>query len=271
MSERGEPKRAYSDLVDIHCHILPGVDDGPPDDTTVIEMLRLAADDGVTTIVATPHARYATPERVARGVQHVNSLARAQQLAIQILPGLEARFQADLADKWQAGELVALAGGTYVLVEFSYRSEWPPLLTTSIYAMQLAGMLPIIAHAERYPVVQADPASLAPLVEMGVPVQVNAEALLGRMGSEIQQTAERLVRARLVHVIASDGHDPVKRPPQLSAALARVSELVGPQEARRMTSAAERIISGAPLVLPEPDLEALRLKRRFRLPWRHGD
>lgn len=268
MVEPSQAGAAAPGLIDLHCHILPGVDDGPPDDEIVIAMLRLAAADGITTIVATPHARYVTPARVAAGVQHVNKLARAEGLNILVLPGSEVRFQPDLAERWQAGELIALNGGSYVLVEFSYRSEWPPLLTTSIYTMQLAGMSPIIAHAERYPVVQNDPGSLATLIAMGVVVQVNAEALLSRMGDAIQHTAEQLVRAKLVHVIASDGHNPEQRPPQLSAALQRVGELTGPHTAARMQETAARIIDGASLQLPEPALADIQPRRKWGWPWR---
>ena len=94
-------------MIDLHCHILPGVDDGPPHDEAVVAMLTLAAADGITTIVATPHARYVTPERVVAGVQRVNRLAHANGLDIRVLPGSEVRFQPDLAERWQAGELIA--------------------------------------------------------------------------------------------------------------------------------------------------------------------
>jgi protein-tyrosine phosphatase len=117
-------------------------------------------------------------------------------------------------------------------------------------------------------VVQNDPRSLAPLIEMGVVMQVNAEALLSRMGDAIQRTAEQLVRAEMVHVIASDGHNHVQRPPQLSAALQRVDELAGPGAAARMQATAARIIAGAPLQLPEPNPAEIQPKGRLRLPWR---
>jgi len=252
-------------LIDLHAHVLPGVDDGAADERVALEMLRLAAADGITRVVATPHASRVTRAQVTDGVVRLNRLAHEAGIAVEVLEGSEVRYTADLASRFQDGQLITLNRSSYALVEFPFQRPWPALLTTTLYTMLAAGMTPIMAHAERYPAVQADPAVLLPLVEMGLLVQVNCEALLGYDTA----LAQRLLRARLIHLIASDAHDPLRRPPGLSAAYERVSALADAEYANWLRRAAQLVIADQPLVTPRPDDDALKSSRGWlRLPWR---
>jgi protein-tyrosine phosphatase len=253
----------------MHAHVLPGLDDGAANDIVALEMLRMAATDGITRIVATPHASRITREQVSAGVERLNQLARDAGVMVEVLGGSEVRYAPDLANRYLDGQLITINRTSYALIEFPFQHEWPALLTTTLYTMMAAGMTPIMAHAERYPVVQVDPAVLVPLVEMGLLVQVNSEALLGATDAATRATAELLLQARLIHLVASDAHDPLKRPPRLRPAYERVTALADAEYARWLRHAAQRVVADEPLVTPRPDSAALKPPRGwFRLPWR---
>jgi protein-tyrosine phosphatase len=246
------------DRVDIHSHILPHIDDGARDMAEALDMLRMAREDGTSTIVATPHQARAAPERISYAVDALNLEARNAGIDIKILAGCEVKFNADLAEDYRAGKLLTIADQGYLLVEFSFSRAWTSLVNTSLYALQMAGVTAIVAHAERYAVVQENPSILLEMIATGIPVQINAGSLLGHEGVEEQRTAELLLRAGMVHLLASDGHRRDKRMPLLSSGYSRVSELSGPDVAARIEQNATRIIAGRTLNLPEPDASMLR-------------
>lgn len=122
-------------------------------------------------------------------------------------------------------------------------------------------LIPVLAHPERYPPVQRRPELLVEAVRAGVVIQLNAGSLLGQYGSAARRTAERLARAHLGHLIASDGHDPAHRPPILAGALECARELAGDEHAVWMRRATAAIVEGQALVLPEPELDVLEAER----------
>lgn len=260
-----------SSRVDIHSHILPRIDDGARDMAEALDMLRMAREDGTSTIVATPHSARTEPERIRYAVDSLRLEAANAGIDIEILAGCEVKFNADLAEDYRAGKLLTIADEGYLLVEFSFSRAWNSLVNASLYALQMAGVTAIVAHAERYPVVQERPSILLEMIATGIPVQVNAGSFLGHDGVEEQQTAELLLRAGMVHLLASDGHRRDKRQPLLSSGYRRISELAGPDVAARIEQNAEKIITGRTLNLTEPDASVLkpasplgRLLGRFR-------
>ena len=250
--------------IDIHSHILPGIDDGARDMDEALEMLRMARADGTSTIVATPHSARVDPQGIQLATEGLRRAAAAAGMDITILCGAEVRFSADLAEDFRSGKLLSIDGQGYVLVEFPFSQSWTSLVNTSLYALQMAGALPIVAHAERYPAVQDNPAILLDLVATGIPVQVNAGSLLGIEGDRERQSAELLLRAGMVHILASDGHRADKRTPLVSAGFQRVAELAGPDAARRIEQNATRILAGRTLNLPEPDRSLLKPPSRLQ-------
>lgn len=249
--------------VDVHAHLLPGVDDGPADEESSLAMLERAAADGTRVIAATPHAGRCPPEAIIAGVERLNRRAEQAGLEIRVVVGCEYPLSRDLVEHHRKGDLVTLNGTPYVLVEFITWVEWPPYFAQAVYELQLEGFIPVLAHPERYPPVQRRPELLVEAVRAGVVLQLNAGSLLGQYGPVTRRTAEQLVRARLAHVIASDAHDPKRRPPTLAEAFQRASQLAGEEYVLWMRQAAVAVVEGRALVLPEPEVGVLEAERSW--------
>jgi protein-tyrosine phosphatase len=238
--------------VDLHSHVLPGIDDGAGTAEVALEMLRVAAADGTRFIVATPHVGSVSRQQILRGVETLNEFAQSQGVNISVLPGSEVRLTPAAVTAFADGQLMTLNQTSYLLIELPLGGPWPPQVAQVVFDLQMAGASPVLAHAERYHPLRQSPELLVELVRAGVVVQINASSLLGQGGERAQRAAEQLVRSRLAHVVASDAHDARLRPPVLSAAMRRVAELAGSEEARLMGQRAEAIMDGLPLVLPDP-------------------
>jgi protein-tyrosine phosphatase len=209
-------------LIELHFHCLPGIDDGPADWSEAVALCRAAADEGTTTIVATPHVLrdpWLNEDPKARDAQisKLNALLGGRPA---ILPGCEYWFTSDmleLLEKGDAGPLTTLNRGRYLLVEFPL-GDVPSQAGAAFHELGLIGVTPVVAHAERNLVFTRDPARLADLVERGAVVQVTAASLLGELGLEVQQAAVGFFEAGMLHLVASDAHSPDSRPPRLAAA-----------------------------------------------------
>jgi protein-tyrosine phosphatase len=232
-------------LIDLHTHVLPGVDDGARDDAEALAMLAAAASDGITTIVATPHAHHVRAEQVMAGVERLIAAARDAGIKITLLPGHEARISADLVNRYNDGNLLTLNDTHWLLLECYLFDDWPiHLIERSVDRLRAAGLRPLLAHAERYPFVQRDPSALQSLIERGIPIQINAGSLFYRETDIERITAETLLRTRTAHVIASDAHNARYRPPALSTAYARAAEITDDDYAGWMRDVARRVIDG---------------------------
>ena len=239
-----------SPLVDLHCHILPGVDDGATHEAESLRMLRVAEEDSIAIVAATPHAHHCPAARIYPKVARLNHLAEEAGLAVRVVPGQEVRLAADLVARYRAGELATLNGGHYLLLELPLSGPIPPYLLRAIDELQALGLRPILAHAERYGDIQRDPAPLRDLIARGVPIQLNAASLVGPTERAARPAAERLLREGLAHLIASDAHDDRWQPPRLRAALARAAELTGPDRAAWMVEQAARVLRDESITLP---------------------
>lgn len=242
-------------LVDLHSHILPGVDDGARNDDQALEMLRAAEADGIDIIAATPHAHHVNAARILDGVARLRQLAAEAGLKIEIIPGHEARLAPDLADRYGRQDLIPLNHTSYQLVELHLFEEWPKdLVERSIGRIQAVGLIPLLAHPERYPVIQRDPGWVEVLIESGILMQINSHSLTGYHGADAQGTAELLIRRGLAHVIASDAHNPGRRPPAIRAALERAANIAGPEYARMLIANAASIVRGEDVRMHVPVL-----------------
>ena len=246
------PGEGHMALVDLHSHVLPGVDDGARDEGEALRMLRLAEEDGIAAIAATPHAHHCPAGRIAPAVARLNRLAADAGLAIRVLPGSEVRLAADLPARHRAGALLTLNHGPYLLLELPLSGGWPASLLRVVEELQALGLRPVLAHAERYEDAQRDPALLDGVIAAGVPIQINAASLVGPAERGAQPAAERLVRGRMAHLLASDAHSADWRPPRLRAAVARAAELAGADYAAWMVAAASAVARGDALALPAP-------------------
>jgi protein-tyrosine phosphatase len=235
-------------MIDLHSHILPGVDDGARSLQEARELALAAAAEGVEAIAATPHVRsdYPTrPEQMEQGVAALRRDFAEQGIVVEILHGGEI----ELGRVWEIpredlARLSLAQTGRYVLLEFPYRG-WPMAARSAIHTLRNFGMTPLFGHPERNPAVQDHPERLEPLVEAGAIVQVTASSLDGRLGPASQNAAERLVQLRLVHVLASDAHGPHIRGAGLAAGAERLGD---PALARYLTTdAPAAIVRGEPL------------------------
>jgi protein-tyrosine phosphatase len=257
-------------LIDVHSHILPGLDDGAPDIDASLAIARAAAAEGVQTMVATPHVNfdYPTPaDKMHSAVGHVNvALARAG-IAVAVLPGAEiAVTKLEALSEEELG-LLALAGGQTLLVESPYTTS-VPFLEKLLDDLLARGYKVILAHPERSPLFRADVARLRRLIGDGIYSAVNIGSLAGRFGDRSQETALELMTSNLVHVLASDCHDVERRPPGFKAAVEQ-AELVlpgiGDQLRWYSRDAPGALLAGRELPSrPEP-LERAKQKRRLPL------
>lgn len=240
-------------MIDLHCHLLPGVDDGPETLDESIAMARAAYDDGVRAIVVTPHAgpwseRYGSDnprEALQAQVQELQRALLHAGIALTLYPGMELELDMDLPGQLRAGRALPLGSGPYFLLELPF-FQHPLYLEQTLFQAQLQGWKPVLAHVERYLYVQQAPDMLAPLVERGILVQVTAGSLLGAAGPVVRSTAQHLLRRGLVHILASDGHAARgPRSPRLRAGVEAAARLIGPERAQAMVAEVpQQIVEG---------------------------
>jgi len=221
-------------LVDIHCHLLPGLDDGAASWSEALAMAQLAVADGITTIVATPHqlGTYArnTGGAIRAAAARMQQLLDEREIALRVLPGADVRIEPDLIAKVQAGEVLTLADQhRHVLLELPHEVYLP--LDRLLADLCAAGLVGILSHPERNRGVLGRPEVVRPLVERGLLLQVTAESLCGMFGPKVQGLAEWLVKQGLVHFIASDAHGTKARTPALRPAFERAAQLAGHETA----------------------------------------
>jgi protein-tyrosine phosphatase len=225
-------------VIDIHHHCLPGVDDGPRNVAEAVDLCRMAAEDGIDTIVATPHVlrgrwQNNSPAALAQSLDELRSALGDHP---RLLLGSEYFFAHDMTELLSSADcaIVPLAGSKYVLVEFASHAV-PPLVEQPFYRARLAGWTPIIAHPERNVVFQSKPELLESLINVGAKTQVTASSLTGDFGSDAKRCATEWIERGMVHILASDAHNRTKRPPRMTAAAAIVSELAGADVADALT------------------------------------
>ena len=213
-------------MIDLHCHILPGLDDGPQTWEESLEMCRIAYEDGIRTIVATPHIDNGIYEakrnQILEKTSELSSLLKKEKINIKILPGAGIQVQEGLVEGLKSGELMTLNDtGKYVLLELPHGCV--PDITDLIFRLQLAGIKPIIAHPERNSEIQESPSILEDLSQRGCLFQTTAGSFLGRFGPQAKKCARKLLwKKDAMLFVATDAHSAKKRPPVLSAALKRL-------------------------------------------------
>lgn len=206
-------------MIDLHTHILHGIDDGSPDVETSVEMARASYAADVRTLVATPHvnSRYRqTSAEIALRVGTLNLALVREGVDVGVITGAEVALST--ASDMHIGELRALClgGSDCLLVESPYRTD-APYIEEVLFSLQLEGLRPMLAHPERAPVFQRDVERLARIVDRGVLCSITAGSLAGRFGTPVYRFALELLARGLVHDVASDMHDLTRRPAGLSA------------------------------------------------------
>jgi len=235
-------------LIDLHCHILPGLDDGAPDLAASLAMARVALADGISQVVATPHVFDGVYETTRADAQaalaRLRSALAEASLPLTVHLGAECRLDPRLLDSGCAWRSLALAGGRYVLVELPHATV-PPGVEGAFFRLRARGIVPLLAHPERNAELRRGQLDrIASWVAGGVRLQVTAGSLTGGFGRRTRAFARKLVVRGLCHVVASDAHASTGRLPQLSAARAEVVALVGEAAATAVVSTYPRRILG---------------------------
>ena len=222
-------------LTDIHCHILPGVDDGAPDMMVTKDKMY---DEGVRRIIATPHYRVGMFEPSIRSIQssylEVKNYARTiGKYGMMVKLGCEYHRDDNMVGNLQAHRRPTMAGSQYVLVEFSSMDSYLKIRSV-VYEVVVGGFIPIIAHIERYPSIVEDPGVVADLIGLGALIQINADSMLGMDGRKCHKFCKYLMKREQVHFIGSDAHDLTERPSRLKECAVYVEKKWGWDTARRI-------------------------------------
>jgi len=256
-------------FIDIHCHLLPGLDDGARSWDEAIEMARLAEADGTSTILATPHQlgpyRHIEGEMIRRRTAQLQELLAERGIPIQVLSGAEVRLDEELLKQLLRGNVLTLAEQRrHLLLEMPQRGYQQ--LAEFLPPLRRGGIASVLASPERHPELQANPERIESLVRQGCLMQIAAGSLLGEFGLAARKTCEWMLRSHLVHFLASDARGSRARRPLLRRAFEKTSDHIGEEMAQRIcVQNPANVITGSPVeALPSP----ARPVRSLRwLPW----
>ena len=242
-------------MVDIHCHPLPATDDGAKTLEVAIEMCKMAAADGITHLVATPHCNYSYKYQREANEAKLDELQKAAGASPKLMLGCDFHLSFDNIQRLvERPREFSINYTEYVLVEFGEHFI-PEQIDNAFYEIECAGLIPILTHPERNPVFLRKPELLNRWVKRGCLVQVTAKSYTGGFGSTAQRFAELWLEQNLIHFFASDAHDLKYRPPVLSECYEKVAEARGKEVAELLlTRNPQAVINGHPL---PPGLEPL--------------
>ena len=248
-------------MIDLHCHILPGIDDGAPDLETALEMARIAVADGIEIIACTPH--------IHRGVYDndgaiIKAAMRALQveldkaaIPLRLLCGADAHIDGDLVKGLRSGRVASLNDTAYFLFEPPHHVA-PPRMEDVVFDVMAAGYWPILTHPERLTWIEDHYDAIVRMAGRGVLMQITGGSVEGRFGKRPAYWAERMLDEGLVHILATDAHNLRNRKPMLSPARDLVAMQLGEDEAVAMvTTRPAAIIANAP---PQPIVSRAQVK-----------
>jgi protein-tyrosine phosphatase len=235
-------------VIDIHCHPLPAIDDGAESLEESVAMMRMAAEDGITHTVATPHCNYRYKFDPEVNRQKAAELQAAVGDAPKMLLGCDFHLSYENVQQLQNSRAdFTINGSSYVLVEFAEHFI-PRQFEQVLYDLEVAGLKPIVTHPERNPVFQARPDLVYEWASRGCLIQVTAQSYVGGFGSRAESLAQRWLDQNLVHFFATDAHDTKHRPPLLSPCYERVAAAHGRETADRLLIRnPEAVINDKPL------------------------
>lgn len=216
--------------IDIHSHVLPGVDDGSRSMEQSLEILEKAAQNGIRKVILTPHNkaehRNVSVEGIHRRMEELQKAVQDRKIPVTLYPGTEIFYRDGVAQMLDEGELCTMAGSRYVLVEFLPMEQFA-YIRSAIYELVSSGYTPILAHAERYVCMAANLDNVSYAIDRGALIQINASTVTGGMGLRGKQIVKKMLKARLVHFVATDTHDAEKRGPYLKECVQYLSKKYG--------------------------------------------
>lgn len=258
-------------MIDLHSHILPGIDDGAVDLSASLALARGYAAAGFTVVVATPHARSWEcsvwfAQAVANAVDRLNRELQVHAITIRVLPGMEVELDARLPAHVADGALIPLAGKNHLLVETPFL-RMPLGWQNMVYDLDNMGITVVFAHPERCAQLQEKSGLLDEMAASGARLQGNWSSLAGHHGRRVQGLIRYMARRGLIHCMATDSHDPVQRHPGLVAEVSgQLADLVGPENLERIVMHNPlQAVNGRPMQVP--DMEDTALPIRSKRSW----
>ncbi len=244
-------------MIDLHCHILPGIDDGASDSSVSLAMARAMVAQGVTDVACTPHILpglyHNSGPAIREATQRLQELLDQEGISLRLVTGADVHMTPDFIAGLRSGRLLTIADSRYVLVEPPHHTA-PPQLEDFFFNLVVAGYVPILTHPERLSWVPSRYEIIKRLVQSGVWMQITAGSFAGAFGRNALYWAERMLDEGCVHLVATDAHDAERRPPDLAAGRDLVAKRVGPEEAQRLvlTRPMEILEDQNPSSLPGP-------------------
>lgn len=242
-------------MIDLHCHILPGIDDGADTLTDSIDMAEKAVSQGITHILCTPHhnnGKYVNPKvEVIEKVAVLQAELDRRNLPLTLLEGQEVRITGDLIEEIQQNRILFTdLTDTYLLLEFP-TMDVPAYTQQLFFKLRNMGKTPVIVHPERNAKFREDPNRLIPFLEMGCLAQLTAPSYIGVFGKDIQKTAKQMVDHHLVQMMASDAHGIKKRTFVMKEAFRQIAHDFGDNKVVEMEQVAKDLINGDAVTFPE--------------------
>ena len=224
-------------MLDLHCHVLPGIDDGAVDLEMALAMARMAAADGIHTIACTPHIYPGMYDNTAQGIRAaiaaLQATLDAEGIPLKLVEGADVHVDPALLEGLRNGRVPTLAGSRYLLLEPPHHVA-PPRFEESVFELMTAGYVPVITHPERLSWVETHHDLFVRLAQRGAWMQITAGALTGRFGRRVQYWGERFLGDGHAMLLATDAHHPERRPPLLAEARDAAAKLLGPEEAKHL-------------------------------------
>lgn len=242
-------------MIDIHSHILPGIDDGAQSITDSLAMAQEAVRQGITAIVATPHHRNGKYDNIKsdiiRYTNGLNERLQEEDIPLTVLPGQETRINGDMIQDIENGELASLNDTKYLFVEFA-SNHVPRYAKQMLFDIQVAGYIPVIVHPERNSAIIQHPSILHEFVQKGALSQVTAASIAGKFGKNIQKFSHQLVEANLTHFLASDAHNTTTRGFLMNEAYHELREEHGNETFYMFLENAQLLVDGLNVNKDEP-------------------
>ena len=260
-------------MIDIHCHILPEVDDGSRSLNESIEMAMIAKEQGITKIVNTSHYhpdfRYKNGEELLKELEDFNNVLKENMIDIEVVIGNEIYYTKDLIKEIDELDFYTLNNSRYILIELP-PTNFPKDLCNIVYELKEKNYIPVFAHVERYREVQENPELIYEVINAGAIIQVNSHSILGKSGKELQKVCNTLLNRNMIHVVGTDAHSSKRRTPIFLDAYKYVSEKYSKEMADDLfIKNNNAIINNEALNLPKPYKEEQKkkgfLKKLFKL------
>ncbi len=222
-------------MIDIHCHILPAIDDGPQDIEESVEMAKIAEEDGIRAIVASPHFSYGERpgiEEIKRALIPLRKRLKEGAVPVELIGGADIRLTYELLEGIEKGDMPTINGSRYFLLELP--EIIPPNLDNFLHAANIGGFVPIITHPERNYSFLSSIRKMDGIREAGALIQITAMSITGKFGMKIRGFSEALMKKGLIDFVATDAHGTAHRRPVLSEAFKVVSGTIGTKESEKI-------------------------------------